>query len=309
MADFGGTILTNLGRNLLAKALTGAQLTFTKVQLGDGVWDSSISPENLTSLISPKIDLPIQDLQIMGDGTAMLRVVLTNTGLQEGFFTRELGIFAQDPDLGEILYAVAYAQNPDFIPADGVTKVENVIDIITVVSNAQNVSAIISDTVILATKEDIHNHNQDINVHQDIRNALLQKANADLSNISSLGKILDLDGLGSGLDADLVRGLPADFSFSFGNSGYQKLPSGLIIQWGTATITNDPANPQIPTYIPLPIAFPAAGLVVVASDVGDGRHSVGISFKDNATLQAWSYDPINNQYPTATGILWIAIGY
>ena len=155
MADFGGTILTELGRNLLAKALTGTQLTFTKVQLGDGVWDSSINPESLTSLISPKVDLSIQDLQVQGDGTAKLRVVLTNTGLQQGFFTRELGIFAQDPDLGEILYAVAYAQNPDFIPADGMTKVEDVIDIITVVANAQNVTAVISDTVILATKEDV----------------------------------------------------------------------------------------------------------------------------------------------------------
>jgi hypothetical protein len=82
--------------------------------------------------------------------------VLTNTSLSQGFFMREIGIYAQDPDIGEILYAVAYAgDRADFIPADGITKVENVVDIYTVIANAQNVTAVISDTVVLATKQDI----------------------------------------------------------------------------------------------------------------------------------------------------------
>jgi hypothetical protein len=176
MADFKGTILTTAGRNLLAKALTGAKLEFTKVQLGDGVWDG-VNPESLTALVSPKLDLPINDLKITGDGTVRLRVLLTNTGLTEGFFTRELGIFAKDPDTGEeVLYSVAYAENPDFIPSNGVTKVENVFDVYTVIANAQNVTAVISDTVILATKQDIEQgieeHNQSPEAHPDIREAI-----------------------------------------------------------------------------------------------------------------------------------------
>ena len=170
MANFNGTILTLRGRSLLAKALTGAKLEFTKVQLGDGVWDSSINPEELTSLVSPKMDLPINDLSMQSDGTARIRAVLTNTGLQEGFFTRELGIFAKNPETGEdVLYAVSYASNPDFIPADGVTKIEDVIDIYTVVANAQNVTAVISDTVVIATKQDIEEHNTSTDAHPDIR--------------------------------------------------------------------------------------------------------------------------------------------
>jgi phage-related tail fiber protein len=185
MADFKGTILTTAGRNLLAKALTGAKLEFTKVQLGDGVWDESVNPESLTALVSPKLDLPINDLEITGDGTVRLRVLLTNTGLTEGFFTRELGIFAKDPDTGEeVLYSVAYAENPDYIPSDGVTKVENVFDVYTVIANAQSVTAVISDTVILATKqdieEDIKEHNQNPEAHPDIREAI-QTATGNLS--------------------------------------------------------------------------------------------------------------------------------
>jgi phage-related tail fiber protein len=156
MADFRGTILTTRGRNLLAKAQTGATLTFTKIKLGDGFWSSDTDPNLLDDLVSPKMDLPIEDLRIVGDGTVRLRFVLTNTGLSQGFFMQEIGIYAQDPDLGEILYAVAYAgERGDFIPPDGATKVENVVDIYTVIANAQNVTAVISDTVVLATRRDI----------------------------------------------------------------------------------------------------------------------------------------------------------
>jgi hypothetical protein len=156
MADFRGTILTTRGRNLLAKAQTGAILTFTKIKLGDGFWSSDTDPNLLDDLVSPKMDLPIEDLRIVGDGTVRLRFVLTNTGLSQGFFMREIGIYAQDPDIGEILYAVAYAgDRADFIPADGTTKVENVVDIYTVIANAQNITAVISDTVVLATRRDI----------------------------------------------------------------------------------------------------------------------------------------------------------
>jgi len=156
MADFRGTILTQRGRNLLAKAQTGTTLTFTKIKLGDGLWPSNTDPTQLNDLVSPKLNLPIQEIRVVGDGTVRLRFVLTNTGLSQGFFMREIGIYAQDPDIGEILYAVAYAgDKADFIPADGITKVENVVDIYTVIANAQNVTAVISDTVILATKQDI----------------------------------------------------------------------------------------------------------------------------------------------------------
>jgi hypothetical protein len=157
MADFRGTILTQKGRNLLAKAQTGTTLTFTKIAIGDGLWPSNTDPTQLNDLVSPKLNLPIQEIKVVGDGTVRLRFVLTNTGLSQGFFMREIGIYAQDPDIGEILYAVAYAgDRADFIPADGITKVENVVDIYTVIANAQNITAVISDTVVIATKQDIN---------------------------------------------------------------------------------------------------------------------------------------------------------
>jgi len=71
-----------------------------------------------------------------------------------------------------------------------------------------------------------------------------------------LDEILAIDGEGSGIDADLVRGLPADFCSSFTANGYQKLPSGLIIQWGRFFQAGDR------TTITFPIAFPDACLSI-----------------------------------------------
>lgn len=194
MGDFNGTILTNRGRNLLAKAQTGVTLNFTRIGLGDGVWPQGIDPATLIALVNEKKSLPIQSLQITGDGTSRLRFVLTNTGLNEGFFIREIGIFANDPDLGEILYAVTYASDrADYIPAAGVTLIENVTDIFTVVSNAQNVTATISDTVVLATKKDIqqhissaiNEHKSDVNAH-DVFSRRIEHVQATAANIWSI---------------------------------------------------------------------------------------------------------------------------
>lgn len=47
------------------------------------------------------------------------------------------------------------------------------------------------------------------------------------------------------------------------NPGFQKLPGGLIVQWGETGVTGE--NPQEFSY---PIAFPTASLVIVGSDAG-----------------------------------------
>lgn len=179
MANFTGTIITNKGLNLLAKALQGTKLVFTRLALGDGVWQEPINPAEMNSLISEKKSLQIQGIEIVGNGTARLRAVLLNTEIQTGFFARELGIFAQDPDVGEILYAVSYAgEKCDYIPPGGNIVVENIIDVFVIVSTAQNITAWIDDTVVIATKKDISEHNESPASHQDIRQSFLSHKNS-----------------------------------------------------------------------------------------------------------------------------------
>jgi hypothetical protein len=56
---------------------------------------------------------------------------------------------------------------------------------------------------------------------------------------------------------------PHDFS----ESGYQKLPNGLIIQWGIANTVTDSDNSSVSGTINYPLAFPNVGLQVMAVPV------------------------------------------
>jgi hypothetical protein len=163
---FNGTILTTKGKNLQAKVQTGVQLAFTKAKIGDGVLGVGQNLEALNDLLNPKMTLNIQGLAVLGDGTSRIRTVITNAELAAGFFVREIGVFATDPDLGEILYCIANAGSEcDYLPVPGSVSVEQTMDIITAVGNATNVTAVINETIVLATKADITAHNIDINAH------------------------------------------------------------------------------------------------------------------------------------------------
>lgn len=156
MANFPGLILTDAGRDILAKALAGDTLTFTRVALGDA--PAPETPEALTALVNEVQSVAIQSLDAIGNGTSKIRAILTNVGLETGYFAREIGVYATDPDtLDEVLYSYANAGlQPDYIPAaGGATVIEHVFDLITVVDTAADVVAVIDESIIYATKDDI----------------------------------------------------------------------------------------------------------------------------------------------------------
>jgi len=95
-----------------------------------------MNPSSMTSLVYPSQTVPIQSVSVVGDGTARLRFLISNSSLSLGYLLSEIGIYAQTTNSPNSLYAVTYAQNPDFVPANGVTTIEDVIDIYTVISNA-----------------------------------------------------------------------------------------------------------------------------------------------------------------------------
>ena len=96
MANFPGLILTADGRNLQAKAQIGQPLQFLRVALGDGSAPSA--PESLTALVNERQSLSIHSFELLGDGTSKLRAIMTNQGVEVGFFVREIGVYARDPD-------------------------------------------------------------------------------------------------------------------------------------------------------------------------------------------------------------------
>jgi hypothetical protein len=87
--------------------------------------------------------------------------------------------------------------------------------------------------------------------------------------------------------------------------GYQYLPSGLLIQWGSVTYNgSDGVNG---TIIPFPIPFPNACFSITANDYGNSCHSVSIIASSLSQLTCWGKNDTGAY--TTTVIKYIAYGY
>ncbi len=107
---------------------------------------------------------------------------------------------------------------------------------------------------------------------------------------------------------------PADAGHSFGTNGYQKFPSGFIMQWGNAPIVPSHNN-QTCQSISFPISFPNAGLSIVATayymDYGRNNNALTTQYQSmSASGATICFDHIGNTIDNAGGTFnWIATGY
>lgn len=164
------TRLTYAGLNLLAKGQTGTEIHFTRVIMGDGRLTEGQDIRQLTGLVNPLLTLPIKTVTVTGVGTTVMEAELKNTHLAAGFFAREVGIFAKEGTEGdEILYAYRNtADDSEYIPAGGGSEVWNLLyDIVTVVDQAENITANIDGSVAYVTKLDYNEHIDSTNPHKE----------------------------------------------------------------------------------------------------------------------------------------------
>lgn len=161
MAAFINNDITTAGLIVLAKGVAGQKINYTKIVLGDGYLEEGQTPRTLTGVVSPKATVDITKLKINGDGTVAVGGIFTNGDETDGFYYRELGLYAEDPDpeVGEVLYC--YGNCGDLAewipPTGGATIVEKTIDIVTAIGSATNVTAYIPADAY-ATKEDYENY-------------------------------------------------------------------------------------------------------------------------------------------------------
>ena len=170
MANWNGLQLTNKGIALLAKVQAGTELVITKLKSGSGVLPQGTDVKNLTDLISPEQNLGIGAIEAMGD-YCKISSTISNTDLAAGYYVRELGVFANDPDEGEILYLYANDGAPDYLPAGGgSTVISQEFSVMVAVRDTDKVSVTI-DSGALATmgyvQLQIQAHNADADAHND----------------------------------------------------------------------------------------------------------------------------------------------
>ena len=141
MANWTGGRLTKVGNDLQIKVEAGlCKLELTKIKLGDGA-EGLDAIETLTDLVGPKAVFGISSI-VAKDGMCTVTGIISSSNVTAAFYAREWGLFAKDPDRGEILYMISLDPNPESIPPktaalkQAATYAMNI-----VVSNAANITA------------------------------------------------------------------------------------------------------------------------------------------------------------------------
>ena len=305
MAEWSNATMTDVGAALQAKVNAGkTKLTFTKIKIGSGV--NATNPLALTDVISSKWETTNFVVKLEGK-IVSVDTVITNTGIHEAFRMSEIGLFAQDPDKGEILYAYLTDPEPDRMPAEGGSVVvSQELTIGMVFSNTGNVSLTVNMGA-LVTHEQLEQHNADANAHANRFNAIIQKVNnmiTSVDNSDSLAKaptlqlvktllsslnIKNATDVVNALESEKATGLGIRYDFSNVNAWYiclGKLFGNLIIQGGNDSDTQtyyDIGSQQRQEQFTFPIAFKSKPLYVhpYAINKVELRHLSRIGFSDS----------------------------
>lgn len=156
MAEFSKLVITNKGQALIAKMIAGeGNIDFTKISTSSTQYQLT-QLEALTALTGVKQTSLISKVTRTNDVAIKVEAAFTNTDLTAGYYMRTLGLYAVDPDEGEILYAVTIetSGNCYMPPYNGVTVSGAYVQLVTTVGNADSVSLEV-DQAAVATIGDI----------------------------------------------------------------------------------------------------------------------------------------------------------
>lgn len=173
---FEGLVLTEKGISMLNDMLNGETLTFTCIKLGDGNKPSDISI--LTDLVNAKHVLPIARNSVIDNASTLIGANLFGKDVQEGFYWREVGIFAKSYDDVEYLFSYSNAgDQASFIPAGGAVT-EQLIDLNLVLGNMDNVNIEINNSLAYATLDEL---NKQINA---LKTSLTTTINTNIKSVT-----------------------------------------------------------------------------------------------------------------------------
>lgn len=241
-SQYPQNVVTKNGLAMIAESVaTRKNLIFTRVVVGDG--DATGHNFNdMTSVISPKMELPVTSGVNEGNGQYLITATLSNNTLNVGFFPREVGLYAKIDGKTEMLYSYTNGgNNVGYVP-DKTTPIDSEIyKIRTVIGNAKNITINMSDSTFV-TKGELDRY---VSITSGGYFKDVNKTNAGMSfikgdntskiidfitsnyNDSDTNKVLNLSTLKSLLGQGAIVA-----SKLTGNGGYVKFANGFAIQWG-----------------------------------------------------------------------------
>ena len=293
MAEWSNATMTDIGADLQAKVNAGkTKLTFTKIKVGSGV--NATNPLALTDVISSKWETT--NFVVKQEGKIVsVDTFITNNGIKEAFRMSEIGLFANDPDKGEILYAYLTDLEPDRMPAEGgAVVVSQELTIGMMFSNTGNVSLTVNMGA-LVNQEQLKEHNSSTSSHSPITDqikAILGSANWKDTPASTLVTIKNLLGQGAIVASKLDA-----------SAGFVKFANGFTIQWGRDNYDSDERS----HWVTFPISFIEC-YSAVPSIIGGSSDSIKIYNINKTGFEKVSYYNFQTNKTVSRPCLWLAVG-
>lgn len=241
-SQYPQNVVTKNGLAMIAESVaTRKNLIFTRVVVGDG--DATGRNFNdMTSVISPKMELPVTNGVNEGNGQYLITATLSNNTLNVGFFPREVGLYAKVDGKTEMLYSYTNGgNNVGYVP-DKTTPIDSEIyKIRTVIGNAKNITINMSDSTFVTKGEldryvsitsggyfkDVNKTNTGMSFIKGDNTSKIIDFITSNYNDSDTDKVLNLSTLKSLLGQGAIVA-----SKLTGNGGYVKFANGFAIQWG-----------------------------------------------------------------------------
>lgn len=142
MAEYSKLIITNDGQALMAKMIAGqGDIEFTKVGVSSTKYQEN-QLQALSTLTNVKQTALVSKVTRTNEVAIKVDAAFTNAELTAGYYMYTLGLYALDPDEGEILYAACIETSGNcYMPAyNSITVSAAYFQLYTTVGNAENVS-------------------------------------------------------------------------------------------------------------------------------------------------------------------------
>lgn len=157
---YGTTYITTQGAILAAKILQSKTLSFSHFSIGSGsIADPSVATiKALTGLVNPELNFDITKVNRETDTQVTVRGLFKNTDAEEGFWLKELGLYAIDPDTNQqVLFAyINYGEEAEYINNSITEKKEHYYDMIITVDNANNVTITVDPSTVYVNEQELN---------------------------------------------------------------------------------------------------------------------------------------------------------
>ena len=130
MGAFKSAVITKKGQALLAKVVAGStKLVFTKIAVSGTIRQQTA----------------VASVVRQNDSNVKVSASFSNSALTAGYYVRTIGLYATDPQEGEICYSISCADESEATadwmpPFNGIGVSSLLVDLVTAVSNASNVT-------------------------------------------------------------------------------------------------------------------------------------------------------------------------